>query len=140
MWILFDLYILVCDVSFWNIFYFTFRSIDKNSIDLFLLGLLSTNHSQMFLKSLFNCFSVSLTSFAWETKQELAYRNRFDFLILELGHGGLTLLTPPPPHRVFPPLWLPPPFTHCSSIHKPPRRSQSMVFKKVRIVRLLTNA
>ena len=68
--------------SFWNFLYFSFR---RKSIDLVLsslkrmLILLSTDHSQMLVKSLFNYFSISVTSFPWKARQESsAYRNRFD--------------------------------------------------------------
>ena len=50
--------------------------LEAKSIDLVLsspkwmLSLLSTNHSQMFLKYLFQLFSISITSFHWKTKQE----------------------------------------------------------------------
>ena len=44
-----------------------------------MLSLLSTNDSQMFVKSPFNCFSISIRSFPWKTSQDSsAYRNRFD--------------------------------------------------------------
>ena len=58
--------------------------LEAKSIDLVLsspkwmLSLLSTNHSQMFVKSSFNCFSISITFFPWKTRQgSSAYRNRF---------------------------------------------------------------
>ena len=59
--------------------------LEAESIDLVLsspkwmLSLLFTNHSQMFVKSSFNCFSISITSFPWKTSQESsAYKNRFE--------------------------------------------------------------
>ena len=35
-----------------------------------ILSLLSTNDSQMFVKPSFNCFSISLAFFPWKTRHE----------------------------------------------------------------------
>ena len=43
-----------------------------------MLSLLSTNQSQMFVKSLFNYLSIFIMSFPWKAMQESsAYRYRF---------------------------------------------------------------
>ena len=46
----------------------------------------------------------------------------------------------PPPLSYILHLGNPCPSPRCSSIHKPPRRCQSMTFEKVRIVSLLTDS
>ena len=51
------------------------------SLPKWILRLLSTNHSQMLVRSPFNFFSISLTYFPWKTRQESsAQRNIFDFI------------------------------------------------------------
>ena len=74
----------------WCLVFGTFfiSHLEAKSIDLVLsslkrmLILLSTDHSQMFVKSLFNYFSISITCFPWKARQESsAYRNRFDLTV-----------------------------------------------------------
>ena len=70
------------------------------------------------------------------------HRLRHDKIIKSLfnknNHGVLTLLAPPKPW-ILSPTWADPP-TAVQFNPPPPRRYQSMTFKKVKIVRLLTNA
>ena len=80
-------YCLIC-MFLWVLFSFgtLFISfLEAKGIDLVLsspkwiLSLLSRNHSQMFIKSPFNCFSISAISFPWKTRQKSSlYRSKFD--------------------------------------------------------------
>ena len=47
-----------------------------------MINLLSTNQSQTFSKSLFSCFSVSLTSLCWYTRYESAICTTYTFKFL----------------------------------------------------------
>ena len=43
-----------------------------------MLSLLSTNHSQMFVKSMFNCFSISITCFSEKQGKSHQHIETFD--------------------------------------------------------------
>ena len=69
-------------------FYFTLETKKKNLVlppPKWTLILLSEILSRMLVQPTFNCFSISLKFFPWETWRELSvYRSRFDFTTCHL--------------------------------------------------------